>query len=88
MAVVSRFNDDWTVDVVGKMHKYRITSNMLAEECNYRPEYVSTVLNTRKEFMTEKGKEKTKDVIYAGLERLIQRIDDEYMSGDDYDGEF
>ena len=87
MAVVERFNKDWTVDIVAKMHKYLITSTMLAAECNYRPEYLSTVLNSRKS-LSERGEEKTKDVIYAGLERLIQRIDEEYMMEDGRNEEF
>ena len=88
MAIAERFNEDWTVEVVGKMHKYRITGGMLAEECNYRPEYISMLLNGKKEFKTERGREKARDVVYAGLDRLIQRIDDEYLNARDEEDEY
>ncbi len=39
------FNDDWTADVVGQMHKYRISNVQLAAACGYTPAYLSTVLN-------------------------------------------
>jgi len=81
--VVEKFNEDWTADVVGKLHKYRISSATLAKECNYAPAYLSTVLNGRKDFTSDKAKEKTRDVIYAGLTRLIQRVEDDYARGDE-----
>ena len=80
--VADRLNEDWTVDVVAKMHKYRITAITLAQECNYAPAYLSVVLNGKKEFTSERAKEKTRDVIFAGLDRLIQRIEDSYAQGD------
>lgn len=47
------FNEDWTADVVGRMHKYRITNVQLAEACGYTPAYLSTVLNGKKTFESE-----------------------------------
>lgn len=88
MAVVmsDRFNEPWTVDIVGQLHKYRITAEELARECSYAPTYVSTVLNGKKRFESEKSKERTRDILYAGLNRIIQRIEDEYAKeGDGYD---
>lgn len=79
MALV--LNEDWTADVVGQMHKYRITNLDLADECvyytdpdgnarTYTPSYLSVVLNGKKEL---DDPEKTKGVILAALDRLIKK---------------
>ena len=39
------YNEDWTVDVVGRMHRLRITNLALAERSGYSAAYLSTVLN-------------------------------------------
>lgn len=75
-------NEDWTADVAGKMHKYRITGRELADRCVYRtmddgstksyhPQYISTVLNGKKEFETEESAERTKKRILEALNELI-----------------
>ena len=65
-----QFNEDWTADVVGRMHKYKIKNIELAKECNYSDAYLSTVLNGNKD-LTEKAKEETKNRILDALDRLI-----------------
>ena len=66
-------NEDWTADVVGRMHRCRITNEQLARECGYSATYLSTVLNGKKE-LSDKGKESTKDTIIKALERIESRI--------------
>lgn len=39
----------WTGEVVGRMHIYRITNRMLASQIGCTEEYVSAVLNGRRE---------------------------------------
>ena len=39
----------WTADLVGKMHKFKISKKRLAEELGVTPEYVSMVLNGHRE---------------------------------------
>ena len=68
------FNEDWTADVVGRMHKYRITNVQLAEACGYTPAYLSTVLNGKKTFESEETKVKTKDRILDALKGLESKI--------------
>lgn len=68
------FNEDWTADVVGRMHKYRITNVQLAEACDYTPAYLSTVLNGKKTFESEETKAKTKDRILDALKGLESKI--------------
>lgn len=35
----------WTAEIIGKMHLYRISKKSLAEHLGMRPEYISMVLN-------------------------------------------
>lgn len=78
-------NEEWTAEIVGLMHKYRITGVQLAEECEnpaaerydktgYSPAYLSQVLNGRKKFESEEAKENTKATIWAALNRLIEKV--------------
>lgn len=39
----------WICDLVGKMHKWRISNKRLAEYMDVTPEYVSMVLNGHRE---------------------------------------
>ena len=65
-------NEDWTADVVGRMHKYRILNPELAAEAGYTPAYVSTVLNGNKD-LSDEAREKTKHRILSALSRIIER---------------
>ena len=42
------YNDDWTANVKGFMHKYRITNGMLSEKSGYSTAYLSEVLNSKR----------------------------------------
>lgn len=65
-----KLNEEWTVEIVGRLHKYRITKAELAKACGYTVPYISLVLNGAKEFSSEKSKERTKRHIFAALKRL------------------
>ncbi|MCC8043870.1 MAG: hypothetical protein LIP12_00015 [Clostridiales bacterium] len=78
-------NEDWTAEIIGQMHKYRITGVQLAEECNnpygerydktgYSSAYLSMVLNGRKKFESDEAKDNTKRTIQAALDRMIEKI--------------
>lgn len=54
----------WTADIIGEMHLYRITSKQLAAEAGYHEKYLSVVLNGHRE---PKGAEVT---LRSALERL------------------
>lgn len=56
---------EWTADVVARMHMAKITMKRLAAECEYTPEYVSMVLNGHRDT------ENAKATILAALDRLI-----------------
>ncbi|MBR4542095.1 MAG: hypothetical protein IKP31_01295 [Lachnospiraceae bacterium] len=67
-----QFNEDWTAEFVGQMHKYKISNDELAAKCGYTPGYTSMVLNGRKEFSSDKAKEDTKGKMLEALKRLIE----------------
>lgn len=67
-------NEEWTADVVGRLHRLRITCESFATECNYNPRYLSAVLNGKKAFSSEEAKNTTKERIYAALDRLERNI--------------
>lgn len=67
-------NEDWTADVIGRMHKYRISNQRLAEACGYSAAYLSTVLNGRKTFESEEAKQRTTDKIIHALTQLESEI--------------
>lgn len=72
-------NEDWTVHVVGMLHKYRILTSELAEKCidprtgkSMSKGYLSTVLNGKKKFSSEAAAAQTRDRILIALDQLIQ----------------
>lgn len=67
-----QLNEEWTANVVGRMHKYRISRAELASKCHYSLTYISLVLNGNKEFKSEHAKQKTREKI----ERNLKEIED------------
>ena len=58
----------WIADLVGKMHKFKITKTRLAEELGVTREYVSMVLNAHREPAGAKDKfRRAVDEIVASL---------------------
>lgn len=56
---------EWTADVVARMHMAKITIKRLAAECGYTPEYVSMVLNGHRDT------EAAKATILSALDKLV-----------------
>ena len=59
--------ENWTGEVVGIMHVNRITVQKLANKLNYRPEYVSMILNGHR------NPKKAEHTIKCALGELIQQ---------------
>lgn len=59
---------EWTADVVARMHLAKITTKQLAEEAGYTPEYVSMVMNGHRDT------ESARAAIVAALERLTKSV--------------
>lgn len=85
-------NEDWTAHVAGQMHKYRITNVELAGRCvygvdkdgnkkTYSHQYVSTVMNGKKEFESDEAAQKTKECILSALDELIAERQKEIEDG-------
>mgnify|MGYP000226231782 FL=1 len=55
---------EWTANVVARMHLAKVTTKRLAEESGYTPEYVSMVLNGHRDT------ESAKATILAALDKL------------------
>ena len=68
--MVPVMNEDWTVDVVARMHKYRITNQQLADRCEYTATYLSMLLNGRRQLESDAAKEATQQRILTALEEL------------------
>ena len=60
--------EDWTADVVGRMHKARITGVQLAKRAGMSNAYLSMVLNGHK------GNEDTKCKILVALQELEAEV--------------
>ncbi len=58
-------NEQWTGDVVGKMHVHKITGKQLAAEIGWNEKYLSQILNG---LATSKCAE---EKVCSALERLI-----------------
>lgn len=72
-------NEDWTVHVVGMLHKYRLKTSELADNTidprtgkSMSHSYLSTVLNGKKRFASEAAAALTRDRILVALDKLIQ----------------
>lgn len=56
---------EWTAELVARMHLAKVTKKQLAEEAGYTPEYVSMVLNGHRDT------ENAKSTLLAAADRLI-----------------
>ena len=65
-----KLNEEWTCEIVWRLHKYRITKAELAKACGYTVPYISLVLNGGKNFSSKESKDRTKTHIFKSLERL------------------
>ena len=59
--------DKWTSDLIADMHVHRITRIQLADKLSYTPEYVSMVLNGKRE---PKNAEQVLSLIHIFLPEL------------------
>lgn len=67
-------NEEWTAYVVGRLHYLKISRAEFADRCGYTVPYVSTVLNCKKQFLSEESKEKTKRHIMDVLNDMEHEI--------------
>jgi transcriptional regulator with XRE-family HTH domain len=70
-------NEPWTANVVGRLHRYGISQTELARKCDYAPQYLSQILNGKKEFSSEESIARVKRIIFDSLSELEQEVRDE-----------
>ena len=75
-----KMNEPWTANVVGRMHRYGIKGDELARRCEYSPQYLSMVLNGKKEFGSKASKLKVRRKIFESLHYLEMEIENERVS--------
>lgn len=68
--MIRQKREEWTGEIVGRLHVDNITRKELAKECGYTAEYLSMVLNCKKHFESEYAKKCTRKKIFNALERL------------------
>lgn len=71
---MKRLNEEWTAEVVGKLHRLNITQIELARACRYTPSYLSMVLNGKKHFESAYAERVTRKRICKALEGLEYEI--------------
>ena len=69
-----KINEEWTGTVVGKMHQWGISNTELAKRCGYTTQYISMVLNGKKDFKSGESKEKTKNHIMRALSEIVEEV--------------
>lgn len=69
-----QLHEPWTANVIGRMHRYGISQTELARKCGYAPQYVSSILNGKKEFSSEESKAKVKRIIFEGLNSIEKEV--------------
>lgn len=70
--------EPWTANVVGRMHRYGIAQDELARKCKYSPQYLSQVLNGKREYKSEEAKRKVRSIIFESLRELEMEVCNEY----------
>ena len=72
-----KMKEPWTGNVVGRMHVYGIKNDELARRCGYSPQYLSMVLNGKKEFGSEASRLKVRRKIFDSLHFLEMEVRNE-----------
>lgn len=65
-----KFNEQWTADVVGKLHYLNATQAELAYIMGVTPAYLSSILHGKKKFETEYAKRATQRRVERAVKLL------------------
>lgn len=71
------FNEQWTADVVGKLHYLNVTQAELAYFMGVTPSYLSSVLNGKKKFESGYSKRATQKRIKHAVKLLEYQLRNE-----------
>jgi len=73
------FREQWTADVVGKLHYLNATQAELAYLMGVTPAYLSSILNGKKKFETEYAKRATQ----KRVERAVRLLEYEILNDEE-----
>lgn len=69
-----KLNEEWTAEIIGKLHRLNLTQAELAKRCGYTTPYLSTVLNGKKKFTSPYAAKVTQKRICKAMEELEHEI--------------
>lgn len=69
-----KLNEEWTADIVCRIHRLNITQIELAKRCGYTASYLSMVLNGKKQFTSPYAAKVTRKRICKAMEELEHEI--------------
>jgi len=73
------FNEQWTADVVGKLHYLNVTQAELAYCMGVTPAYLSSILNGKKKFETPYAKK----MAQRRVEQAVKLLEYEILNNED-----
>lgn len=73
---MKRLNDEWTAQIVGRLHRCGITHKDFADRCGYTAGYLSMVLNGKKTFTSDYSEKRTRNHITQVLSEIEHEIFD------------
>lgn len=77
-----KMNEPWTANVVGRLHRYGISQTELARKCDYAPQYLSQILNGKRQFKSEEAYKNAQAVIFCALTEIEEEVKNERRLSD------
>lgn len=70
-----QLNEEWTADIVGKLHRINMTHKEFADRCGYTAGYLSMVLHGKKRFTSTYAEKLTRKHIL----NVMAEVEDEIL---------
>lgn len=67
-----QMNEQWTADIVGRLHRINVTQSEFAYFCGITPQYLSSILNGKKKFASDYAKQMARKRLQRSLYLLEQ----------------
>lgn len=68
-------NEEWTAEIVGKLHQFEMTKKEFAKRCGYSAGYLSMVLNGKKKFTSAYSARQTR----KHIKNVMAEVEDEIL---------
>lgn len=66
-------NEEWTAEIVGKLHQFNMTHKEFAKRCGYTAGYLSTILHGKKKFTSSYSEKVTR----RRIRNVMAEVEDE-----------